>query len=543
MGGLDFSGLGAGDPVIKPAQNSAAVLPPVVRGFPCGAFFYRVFVRKLWTFVMVAVEKTLTPFMTGAQSRLGHKQALRLSIVFHSDLARIGHYADLVEWREGEAPRDFKGEVGRLSPSFSDGLPVQEAHVSRSSLTLACRGSECVIESMTDPGYVRIGVQGQRRGRFSYSDLQSGVPIRLGHAVVLLLRLVKVPHDNEETPIGALVGPSEELKRVRGLIKLAADNAVPVLLLGESGVGKDLAAQAIHEHSERAAKQFVAVNMAAIPESLAASELFGVAKGAFTGATERRGWFEHAHEGTLFLDEIGDTPSVVQAQLLRALQQGEIQVVGGRPICVDVRVIAATDADLADPAQFRLALKQRLSAISIMIPPLRERKDDIGPQLIFHLLSFGSDEVRQSLSYVASREETAAYWARVFFESVCRDWPGNSRELGAFAKTTSSKIHSGDFRRANAMQPALFEDDAQLLSFVKKRDFEMAQIARELGVSRPRLYRRLEAIDGFRLLKEVSDQELQQAMTQFGRDPRALAQHFGVSYRAMKTRLNTLLSQ
>lgn len=489
---------------------------------------------------MVALEKTLTPFMTGAQSKLGQKQALRLSIAFHSDLARIGQYVDIAQWREGDVSRRFKVEVGRLTPSFSDGLPLQEAHVSRSAFSLACGGSECVVESVTEPGYVRIGPKSQNRCRFSYSDLHSGIPIRLGHAVVLLLRLVTVTHDQENVAIGALVGASEELRRVKGLIQLAAENTVPVLLLGESGVGKDLAAQAIHDHSDRAAKQFVAVNMAAIPESLAASELFGVAKGAFTGAAERRGWFEQAHQGTLFLDEIGDTPSVVQAQLLRALQQGEIQVVGGRPICVDVRVVAATDANLEDPAQFRLALKQRLSAISIIISPLRQRKDDIGPQLIFHLLSSGGDDVRQSLSCVASREETAAYWARVFFQALCRDWPGNSRELAAFARTVLSQTDSVDFRRGKVAQPALFDDDAQLLSFVKQCDYEMARIARELGVSRPRLYRRLAGIDGFRLLKEISDQELQAAFSQCGRDSRALAKHFGVSPRAMMTRLNTL---
>src|SRR5687768_9650238 len=179
-----------------------------------------------------------------------------------------------------------------------------------------------------------------------------------------------------------LIGDSPPMQQVRALIERVGPTEARVLVTGESGTGKELVAAAVHATSRRANRAFVTVNCAAIPRDLVESEMFGHERGAFTGATERRiGRFELAHEGTLFLDEIGDLSPEAQAKLLRAIEAKEIERVGGgKPIAVDVRILAATNHDLeravAD-GRFREDLFFRLNVIPMQIPPLRERPDDI----------------------------------------------------------------------------------------------------------------------------------------------------------------------
>lgn len=199
---------------------------------------------------------------------------------------------------------------------------------------------------------------------------------------------------------------------------------ITVLINGESGTGKELVAQALHRHSPRAEKPFIALNMAAIPHDLLESELFGHEKGAFTGATnQRKGRFEQANGGTLFLDEIGDMPAETQTRLLRVLSDGEFYRVGGHtPIKVDVRIIAATHQNLEERVtnhQFREDLFHRLNVIRIHLPPLRERQEDI-PQLVTHFFNKASKELAvepkvllpEALNYLCSLQ-----------------WPGNIRQL------------------------------------------------------------------------------------------------------------------
>ena len=179
-----------------------------------------------------------------------------------------------------------------------------------------------------------------------------------------------------------MVGNSPPMQEVFEQIRRFAACDVPVLITGESGTGKELVARAIHDHSRRAGGPFVALNCAAVPATLIASELFGYEKGAFTGATARRhGHIEHAHQGTLFLDEIGDMPIDLQGLLLRFLQEGEILRVGGRqPIKVDVRIVAATNVRLREAiaaGKLREDLYYRLNVLTIHLPPLRERNGDI----------------------------------------------------------------------------------------------------------------------------------------------------------------------
>ena len=221
-----------------------------------------------------------------------------------------------------------------------------------------------------------------------------------------------------------IVGSSETLRKVlRQVTKVALSNST-VLILGETGTGKELIARAIHKRSNRAERAFIGVNCAAIPPSLIASELFGHEKGAFTGATQRRlGRFESANGGTIFLDEVGDLPAEIQIALLRVLQEREIERVGSnRPIPVDVRVVAATHHDLnglVAEGKFRSDLFYRLNVVPIQMPSLRERADDI-PLLIEYFIDRFGKRVGKKFRRIDKKtiKVLQAY-----------HWPGNVREL------------------------------------------------------------------------------------------------------------------
>ncbi len=216
-----------------------------------------------------------------------------------------------------------------------------------------------------------------------------------------------------------LVGTSDAMRKVMEIVRRAAPSEATVLLTGESGTGKELVARAIHQASDRSKGPFVAVNCAAIPADLLESELFGHVRGAFTGAVaERAGKFERANSGTLFLDELGELPAVLQPKLLRALQEHEIEPVGGHPRRIDVRVVAATNRDIEAAlaaGQFREDLYYRLAVITVEMPPLRARYDDI-PLLIRHFLGKHGGA---ALTISAAALELMSHYA----------WPGNVREL------------------------------------------------------------------------------------------------------------------
>jgi nitrogen regulation protein NR(I) len=222
----------------------------------------------------------------------------------------------------------------------------------------------------------------------------------------------------------ALVGHSRAMREIFKEIGRLAATPVPVLILGETGTGKELIARALHQHSNRAAEPFVAVNCAAIPETLIESELFGHEKGAFTHALSRRiGRFEQAQGGTLFLDEIGDLPASTQVKLLRVLQEKKVSRVGGtEEVALDVRITAATHRDISAMIQagsFREDLYYRLNAVVLHLPPLRERPDDIAP-LVRYFLTRSAKE----LGIAEPAVEAAALTVMEHYR-----WPGNVRQL------------------------------------------------------------------------------------------------------------------
>jgi two-component system response regulator HydG len=242
------------------------------------------------------------------------------------------------------------------------------------------------------------------------------------------------------------IGHSEPFCRLLEQAEQTAPLPINVLVTGESGTGKELLANFLHHHGSRTSKPFVKVNCAALPTALIESELFGHEKGAFTGAvTQRKGQFELAHNGTLFLDEIGELPLESQSKLLRALQQGEIQRVGGNtPIIVDVRLIAATNRNLADEVAngtFREDLYYRLKVIELHCPSLRERIEDL-PGLAQHFVEHFSSKLERTVVGISPNalQCLAKY-----------SWPGNVRELEhaiarAVALTTTQVLGPDDFR-------------------------------------------------------------------------------------------------
>ena len=236
-------------------------------------------------------------------------------------------------------------------------------------------------------------------------------------------RVQKSAPKTKKSPSGFL-GKSEALSKVLNIADKASKTDASILLLGQSGVGKEVFASYIHKNSPRAKKPFVAINMAAIPENLIESELFGFEKGAFTDAVEAKaGQFELANGGTLFLDEIGEMPYGVQAKLLRALQEKEVRRLGSsKSIKIDIRVISATNANLdtkIKEGEFREDLYYRLNTIPLLIPPLNERKDEI--------LSIANAMVEQNCSKYGFDLKTFSKEAES--ELLEYSWPGNIREL------------------------------------------------------------------------------------------------------------------
>jgi DNA-binding NtrC family response regulator len=310
-----------------------------------------------------------------------------------------------------------------------------------------------------------------------------------------------------------MVGNSAVMLDVFEQVRRFAACDVPVLITGESGTGKELVARAIHERSGRAGGPYVALNCAAVPATLIASELFGYEKGSFTGANARKnGHIEHAHRGTLFLDEIGDMPIDLQGLLLRFLQEGEILRVGGRqPIKVDVRVVAATNVRLRDAiaaGKLREDLYYRLNVLSLHLPPLRERDGDVEVLATYFLR-----QIAQEL-----RRELHGFTAAAMAAMLAYQWPGNVRELIATMRravvlTNGPQVDVGDLRldpplsapsaaRAPTRQPRPRSvprpkpgsdgEREAILQALQDSNFNMTRAAQLLGVARATLYRMLE---------------------------------------------------
>ncbi len=337
-------------------------------------------------------------------------------------------------------------QEGMTATTFEDG----NAALSR----LSREQPDAIISDIRMPGIDGIGLLTKIRQSHpdlpviimtAHSDLDSAVssyqsgafeylpkPFDVDDAIALVKRAVAHHHEQQQTtvpvadlmPTPEIIGESPAMQEVFRAIGRLSHSNITVLINGESGTGKELVAHALHRHSPRASRPFIALNMAAIPKDLMESELFGHEKGAFTGASAlRQGRFEQANGGTLFLDEIGDMPLDTQTRLLRVLADGEFYRVGGHtPVKVDVRIIAATHQNLeklVNDGKFREDLFHRLNVIRVHIPRLRDRSEDV-PMLASHFLVRAARELNVEPKVL--RPETAAFLQQL-------PWPGNVRQL------------------------------------------------------------------------------------------------------------------
>ena len=429
-----------------------------------------------------------------------------LSRILSSDGHQVTALADgreaLERLAEGDPPDLVVSDIrmGEL-----DGLQLTDA--------LRQRAPDTPVLLVTAFGNIDGAVDAIRRGAFDYLSKPydvDGIKMVVARALEqrrLALENRALRRDlREKYKLDNVVGRSEAMLQVYKTAARVAATDATVLIEGESGTGKELVARAIHAASPRAARPFVAVDCGAIAEGVLESELFGHARGAFTGAQAmRRGLFEEANQGTLFLDEIGDVGQNLQARLLRALQEGTIRRVGtNETIAVDVRVVAASNRDLAQAVKdgrFREDLFYRLNVVTIVIPPLRERREDI-PLLAEHFAA------------KHGRAEGAAISAPARDLLVAYDWPGNVRELEnvvarALALNPSGVVtpedlpdHVRSVQPATATLPAIAGVTQERPTLAELEQRYAAQVLQEtggnktraaeiLGIDRKTLYRLL----------------------------------------------------
>jgi two-component system nitrogen regulation response regulator GlnG len=508
------------------------------------------------------------------QGGLAFEPIPTLTILFHPRALRVGARAYL-----GQIVRGQEARLSRLEPDFEQRgsqAPLNDPYLSRRPIRfLPVPGG---IEIRLDEGHTRIVLNGEPVDGsrvISLAEIREGAVLEMAGRVVLLLHLFVPPRLPVCEPHG-LVGESAAIAQVRAEIHRVADLAVPVLIRGATGTGKELVAQAIHAASRRSRGPFVSVNLGAIPPSLAASELFGAARGAFTGAVQAQdGYFRKAQGGTLFLDEIGETPQEVQASLLRVLEVGEIQPVGAQSaLRVDVRVLAATDADLEQRAQagtFREPLLHRLAGYSIRLPPLRERRDDIG-RLLIHFL-------RQELAAtgeldILDRDSPHRLWMKpaLVVRLARYDWPGNVRQLrnavrqlvigsrglpqlqsgpgfesllgvlsGGFpaAAPAAAEEAPSSGSVARRRKPADVSQD-ELLAVLRTHRWRLKSAAEELGISRPSLYVLIEHCPAIRKAGDLKVEEIVLCHRECGGDLDLMVERLMVSRDALHRRIREL---
>ncbi|WP_137939169.1 sigma 54-interacting transcriptional regulator [Chitinivorax sp. B] len=472
-------------------------------------------------------DSTLTSPVLNLGNSLGF--VLGMTVLWHTDPAMIG-----AQWvaSAGHGPIT----LNRFAPLFlpvdqMTALPLGHQGVSRAPtmLMFTVTGALQVLPPDSRMLIELDGVAISGPTELTPDHLERGVVLGLGGVVLLCLhRVMTLPRRGLATE---LIGVGSAMTRVRELVAQAAGTDLPVLLLGETGSGKEVAARAIHRLSRRRDKPMVSVNMATLSESLAAADLFGVTKGAYTGAqSQRPGLFAEAGEGTLFLDEIGDTPSTVQPMLLRVLETSEYRPLGAtRNEVSRARLIAATDRRLG-PDSFNQPLLRRLEALVIHIPPLRARREDMGV-LIHHLLA------QWQIKTGASAKLPISF----ITELCCYDWPGNVRQLAHVLQNAVltcqrgewPRLHdlAGDADRWYPVQLALTPTpvpmpvqaaptrqapstltDAQVVAALDRSGWRIRAAAVLLGISRPSLYALIESNKLIRQPDAIGLEELRAAL-------------------------------
>lgn len=504
-----------------------------------------------------------------------------LTVLWHPDLERVGDRTRLEGLLRGQEAVVTSSGPGFFPPGAARSAPL--AHPSLDGLLLrfthsASLGGVRLEVRDTGPPVAVDGVPLAEPRQLGAVELEGGVVLEVGEAVVLLLHHLPAVEQWEPMDYG-LVGDSEALVEVRREIRRVADLEVPVLLRGETGTGKELMARALHRVSRRRDQPYLSVNLGAVPPTLAASELFGAAKGAFTGSVRNQvGYFVRAHHGTLFLDEVGEAPPEVQVMLLRVLESGEIQPLGGQETQpVDVRLLAATDLDLegaADSGAFRAPLFHRLAGYEILVPPLRERRDDFG-RLLVSFLREELDRVREAHRLRADR---VVRWlpTSIVARLARHDWPGNVRQLknavrqivigsrGADTVRISPQLErllqetvapqaESEVPRPSAAPPPTGVpaprkeyrdpsevDEEELLGALRSNRWSVKATARDLGLSRTSLYALIDRNPKVRKAGDLSREEILRARREQEGDLAAMGEALEVSTSGLQQRMKEL---
>jgi DNA-binding NtrC family response regulator len=506
-----------------------------------------------------------------AQVEQASEAALVLTVVWHPDLDRAGEQQVLPAL--GHSLQVNRFEPQWLSLLDGERRSLGHASVSRAPLTLE-RLADGGVRLQTGDPRAKVELNGQPLDGVATLDaatLAAGAMLQLGGRVLLCLHPAQVLPTTADP---ALLGVSSAMERLRRQIQLVAPTHMPVLVLGETGTGKELVAQALHRLSPRQRHGLVAVNMAALSESLAGAELFGAQRGAYTGAnTARRGLWAEAHGSTLFLDEIGDTPATVQPMLLRAIETGEYRPLGSTQTQhADVRLVAATDRAL-DAEHFNQPLLRRLASFVLRTPPLRERREDLGVL------------ARQALQRAGADTAWAAELPPELLRALAlHDWPGNVRELGhamqrlalcgpsglwphadellglgrvpsaqAGSRTPVSAARSSDVppppappassppapARAPYRATGEVSPDA-LMAALQTQGWRLKDAAVALGVSRPSLYNLMDRHPDIRRAETVDLAELAPLLDQPGLTLDQLVSQLRVPREALRRRLKQL---
>jgi two-component system nitrogen regulation response regulator GlnG len=440
-----------------------------------------------------------------------------LTILWHPDPARVGEVAFL----------EPGARLSRLEPEFQPlgggtRRPLGDPHLSRKPVRVDLAGPDIV---------------------------------ELGDRICLFVH--RRTRARELPPELGLLGDSDPILAARAEILRVADLDAPVLVRGETGSGKELCARALHASSRRASGPFVAINLAAVPAAMAASQLFGHVRGAFTGAAgDQEGVFARADGGTLFLDEVGEVPGEVQPVLLRALDSGEVWPLGAaQSRRVSVRVVSATDADIearAAAGGFKAPLFHRLAGYVLELPPLRARRDDVARLLVRFLreeLAAAGEPPRMDPEDAFATEP----WLRASAVAalVRHDWPGNVRELrnaarrlvvdsrGAqTARAERLLADLGSIRTAPAAARSLGPDE--VLAALREVGWKPGAAAAALGISKTTLYALMQRLPGVRKARDLSRAEILESQEANGGDVDAMAAALQVSRRGLVLRMREL---
>ena len=505
-----------------------------------------------------STDDTVDPAEPSARQTASRADVAFFEVLFHSDLRMVGARAPVAAM---DSTSDVPLLIGRDTPTFSldDGTlvgPLADPCVSRRQLTVAWRASERRFRIDRDLA-ARRPITALAPDGTAYAgqldQLAPGMLIAVGDRVLLRFDCGPIP-----APSLGLLGASLAMRELRRALEFLAPRSDSVLILGESGTGKELVVRALHDAGPRRFDPLIAVNCAGIPDTLVEAELFGVEKGAFSGASSRRdGLFRAAERGTIFLDEIGELSISAQAKLLRALQERRVRPVGGSDeVPFAARIVMATHRNLAKAVEegtFRADLFGRIEAPSVVLPPVRDRREDIGRLFVSFLATELADAPAITPTPFRAAEIDPPVVPMAFFlDMLGHSWPRNVREVQKVASRVAMALRTGRaidssllgqsteaVRNREPPPHRAAPSAAQLVDLLDQHAFVQNRLAKTLGVSRTTLDKWMRE-QGVRRPSDLQRDEISAALALHGGDLGATARSLLVSSRGLRLRMTEL---